>query len=347
MTEETSTTLTSGRSILAGSPQTVDQEPEMISLRPKRLGEYVGQSEVTEALKIAIEAAKIRKEPLEHILFHGPPGLGKTTLAHIISNEMGGNLTVTSGPALEKGGDLIGILTRLEDGDILFVDEIHRTPRTVEEFLYPAMEDFAVDFIFDKGIQARSHRYRLKRFVLIGATTRVGLLSAPLRDRFGIFRSLDFYSEPDLVKITRRSAQLLNVVIDDAASFELARRSRRTPRIVNRLLKRVRDYAQVRGDGTVTEATVAAALELEGVDERGLTELDRRYLKTVIDFYNGGPVGIEAIAATLQEETDTLVDVVEPYLLKEGMIIRTSSGRKASDTAFQHLGYQRQDKLFT
>ncbi|CAB5126636.1 Holliday junction ATP-dependent DNA helicase RuvB (EC [Olavius algarvensis associated proteobacterium Delta 3] len=347
MTEETPTTLTRGRSILAGSPQPVDLEPEMISLRPKRLGEYVGQSEVTEALKIAIEAAKIRKEPLEHVLFHGPPGLGKTTLAHIISNEMGGNLTVTSGPALEKGGDLIGILTRLEEGDILFVDEIHRTPRAVEEFLYPAMEDFAVDFIFDKGVQARSHRYRLKRFVLIGATTRVGLLSAPLRDRFGIFRSLDFYSEPDLVQITRRSAQLLNVVIDDAASSELARRSRRTPRIVNRLLKRVRDYAQVRGDGTVTEATVAAALELEGVDEKGLTELDRRYLKTVIDFYNGGPVGIEAIAATLQEETDTLVDVVEPYLLKEGMIIRTSSGRKASDTAYRHLGYRRQDNLFT
>ena len=347
MTEDPSSTLTRGRSILAGSPQPVDLEPEMISLRPKRLAEYVGQSEVTEALKIAIEAAKLRQEPLEHILFHGPPGLGKTTLAHIISNEMGGNLTVTSGPALEKGGDLIGILTRLEDGDILFVDEIHRTPRTVEEFLYPAMEDYAVDFIFDKGVHARSHRYRLKRFVLIGATTRVGLLSAPLRDRFGIFRSLDFYSETDLVKITSRSAQLLSVTIDDAAALELARRSRRTPRIVNRLLKRVRDYAQVRGDGTVTEPTVEAALELEGVDKKGLTELDRRYLKTIIDFYNGGPVGIEAIAATLQEESDTLVDVVEPYLLKEGMLIRTSSGRKASDSAYTHLGYPRQDNLFT
>jgi len=346
MTEETSPTLTRGRSLLAGSPQTVDQESEMISLRPTRLSEYVGQSEVTEALKIAIEAARLRSEPLEHILFHGPPGLGKTTLAHIISNEMGGNLTVTSGPALEKGGDLIGILTRLEEGDILFVDEIHRTPRPVEEFLYPAMEDFAVDFIFDKGVHARSHRYRLKRFVLIGATTRVGLLSAPLRDRFGIFRSLDFYSEADLVRITQRSAHLLDVVIDDAASRSLARRSRCTPRIVNRLLKRVRDYAQVRGDGTVTEATVAAALKLEGVDDKGLTELDRRYLKTIIDFYKGGPVGIEAIAATLQEETDTLVDVVEPYLLKEGMIIRTSSGRRASDTAYRHLGYGRQDPLF-
>jgi len=347
MTKETSTILTRGRSLLAGSPQPVDQEPEIISLRPTRLTEYEGQSEVTEALKIAIEAAKLRNEPLEHILFHGPPGLGKTTLAHIISNEMGGNLTVTSGPALEKGGDLIGILTRLEEGDIFFVDEIHRTPRTVEEFLYPAMEDFAVDFIFDKGVHARSHRYRLKRFVLIGATTRVGLLSAPLRDRFGIFRSLDFYSEGDLVQITQRSAKLLDVVIDDAASRALACRSRRTPRIVNRLLKRVRDYAQVRGDGTVTEATVAAALKLEGVDDKGLTELDRRYLRTIIDFYNGGPVGIEAIAATLQEETDTLVDVVEPYLLKEGMIIRTSSGRRASDTAYQHLGTPRQDPLFT
>ena len=250
------------------------------------------------------------------------------------------------GPALEKGGDLIGILTHLEDGDIFFIDEIHRIPKTVEEFLYPAMEDFAVDFVFDKGMYARSHKYRLNRFTLVGATTRVGLLSAPLRDRFGIFRSLDFYSEEELDKIIKRSATLLSVDIDDEGAVELSKRSRGTPRIVNRLLKRVRDYTQVRSDGMITKNTVAEALSLEGVDEKGLTNLDRRYLKTVIEFYKGGPVGIEAIAATLQEETDTLVDVVEPYLLKVGMVIRTSSGRKASDEAYRHLGYSIQKRMF-
>ncbi|MBU4258365.1 MAG: Holliday junction branch migration DNA helicase RuvB [Proteobacteria bacterium] len=325
--------------ILTGASLPADEEPEIKSLRPEYLADYVGQVEVVETLKIAIEAAIKRDEPIDHVLFHGPPGLGKTTLAHIIANEMGSNLTVTSGPALEKGGDLIGILTNLEDGNILFIDEIHRMPKVVEEFLYPAMEDFAVDFVFDKGIHARSHRYRLKRFAVIGSTTRVGLLSAPLRDRFGIFRSFDFYSENDLVKITKRSAALLNVPIDNKGSVELSRRSRGTPRIANRLLKRVRDYTQVRSDGKITENTVEAALRLEGVDEKGLTDLDRRYMKTIIEFYNGGPVGIEAIAATLLEETDTLVDVVEPYLLKIGMIIRTSSGRKASEKAYRHLGF--------
>lgn len=314
-----------------------DEKPEILSLRPDKLSDYVGQPEVVETLKIAIEAAKGRSEPLDHILFHGPPGLGKTTLAHIIANEMGGKLTVTSGPALEKGGDLIGILTHLDERDVLFVDEIHRTPKAVEEFLYPAMEDFAVDFVFDKGIHARSHRYRLNRFCLVGATTRVGLLSAPLRDRFGIFRSLDFYEEKDLITIARRSAALLNITIDEPGAAELARRSRGTPRIVNRLLKRVRDYAEVRGDGKISKDTVDAALLLEGVDKQGLTNLDRRYLKTIIDFYNGGPVGIEAIAATLQEESDTLADVIEPYLLKIGFIIRTSSGRKTSDAAHRFL----------
>ncbi len=332
--------------ILDGTIQPDDRAPDILSLRPERLHEYVGQAEVVETLKIAIEAAKLRSEPLEHVIFHGPPGLGKTTLAHIIANEMGGTLTVTSGPALEKGGDLIGILTHLGEGDLLFVDEIHRTPKTVEEFLYPAMEDFAVDFVFDKGIHARSHRYRLKCFTLVGATTRVGLLSAPLRDRFGIFRSLDFYGLDDLVHITTRSAALLDVAIDASAALELARRSRGTPRIVNRLLKRVRDYAQVRGDGTIAKPIVEAALALEGVDDHGLTRLDHRYLKTIIDFYGGGPVGIEAISATLQEESDTLVDVVEPYLLKIGMVIRTSSGRRASDAAYRHLGVPVQQKLF-
>ncbi|MBU0969014.1 MAG: Holliday junction branch migration DNA helicase RuvB [Proteobacteria bacterium] len=314
-----------------------DQLAEIVSLRPTNFNDYVGQQDVVDTLKIAIQAAKIRNEPLDHILLHGPPGLGKTTVSHIIASEMGKELTITSGPTLEKGGDLVGILTHLGEGDILFIDEIHRIPKVVEEFLYPAMEDFAVDFVFDKGIHARSHRYRLKQFVLVGATTRVGLLSAPLRDRFGIFRTLDFYSVEDLVVIIKRSAVLLRTPISDRGAVELARRSRGTPRVANRILKRVRDYSQVKSNGEVTQSTVRAALCLEGIDTLGLTSLDRNYLKTIIDFYKGGPVGIEAIAATLQEETDTLVDVVEPFLLKIGLVLRTSSGRKASEKAYHHL----------
>ena len=334
------------RELVSGECFPVDQDSDILSLRPSCFEDYVGQKEIVETLKIAVEAAKLRKEPIDHILFHGPPGLGKTTLAHIIANEMGGNLTVTSGPALEKGGDLIGILTHLEDGDVLFVDEVHRIPRVVEELLYPAMEDFAIDFVFDKGVHARSHRFRLKRFSLIGATTRIGLISSPLRDRFGILRNLEFYTVAELVRISLRSSALLQVLLDDSGAAELARRSRGTPRIVNRLLKRVRDYAQVREDGTIKRQTVKSALALEGVDKKGLTDLDRRFVRTIIEFYNGGPVGIEAIAATLQEETDTLVDVVEPYLLKAGFITRTSSGRKATESAYHHLGFKTQKKLF-
>ncbi len=333
---------------VTGSKKAVASEETspFVSLRPKSLKEYIGQTKVVETLAIAIEAALKRKEPPDHILFHAPPGLGKTTLAHIIALEMGVSITVTSGPALDKGGDLLGILTHLEEGDILFIDEIHRLPRVVEEFLYPAMEDFAVDFIFDKGVHARSHRYRLERFVLVGATTRAGLLSAPLRERFGIFRTLDFYSEDELVRIAKRSAALLNITIDAEGAYEIARRSRGTPRIVNRLLKRVRDFAQVRGDGIANKKTAREALALEGVDEKGLTVLDRKFLKAIIEFYKGGPVGIEAIAATLHEESDTLVDVVEPYLLKIGFLTRTSSGRKVSEEAYRHFGLSIQQGLF-
>ncbi len=338
MTDNDILSYSSEKKGIVTSQNTRDEETsEIISLRPETFKEYIGQNETVETLKIAIAAAKMRKEPLDHILLHGPPGLGKTTVSHIIANEMGKDLTVTSGPTLEKGGDLIGILTNLGEGDILFIDEIHRIPKVVEEFLYPAMEDFAVDFVFDKGFHARSHRYRLKQFVLIGATTRVGLLSSPLRDRFGLFRTLDFYSVEELIIIVQRSAAILNTAISKNGARELATRSRGTPRIANRLLKRVRDYSQVKSDGTITQKSVRSALNLEGIDQLGLTNLDRNYLKTIIDFYKGGPVGIEAIAATLQEETDTLVDVVEPFLLKMGLVLRTSSGRKASAKTYQHL----------
>lgn len=321
----------------------IDQE-SVVTLRPKDLSDYVGQDRVVEALKIAIEAALQRQEPLEHIIFNGPPGLGKTTLAHIVAHEMGTRIITSSGPALEKGGDLMGLLTHLEKGDIFFIDEIHRIPKVVEEFLYPAMEDFAVDFIFDKGIHARTHRYRLEQFTLIGATTRSGLLSSPLRERFGIVRDLDFYTEDDLVLIIKRSASILGITIDEKGAFETAKRARGTPRVANRLLKRVRDYAQVKAKGHITTSVVIDALTLEGIDEHGLSEIDRKLLQTIILNYKGGPVGIEAIAATLQLESDVLIEVVEPYLLKIGFVIRTSQGRKASEKAFRHLNIPFQQK---
>ncbi len=319
------------------------EEDIHVNLRPRQLSEYIGQDTIVETLKIAIEAALKRKEPLDHILFNGPPGLGKTTLAHIIANEMGTKIITSSGPALEKGGDLMGILTHMEKGDVFFIDEIHRLPKVVEEFLYSAMEDFAVDFIFDKGVHARTHRYRLEPFTLIGATTRAGLLSSPLRERFGITRDLDFYNEKDLMRIVKRSAAILDVVMDNDGAYEIARRSRGTPRVANRLLKRVRDYAQVRAQGKITRDVAVEALTLEGVDECGLGETDRKLLKIIIVNYKGGPVGIEALASTLQLETDVLLDVVEPYLLKTGFIIRTSQGRKASEKAYAHLNISFKD----
>ena len=318
-----------------------ESQPEVedyLDLRPRKLSEYIGQKQVVETLEIAIQAAKKRGEPLDHILFHAPPGLGKTTLAHIIATEMDVRIVTTSGPAIEKGGDLISILTHLERGDVLFIDEVHRLPKVVEEFLYPAMEDFCIDFIFDKGAHARSHRYRLERFTLVGATTRAGLLSAPLRERFGILRNLDFYGVEELCRVVRRSAALLGVPIDEKGTEEIAKRSRGTPRISNRLLKRVRDFAEIRGEGKIDKAIADEALQLEGVDEIGLTPLDRRFLETIIRYYKGGPVGLEAIAATLQEEADTLVDMIEPFLLKIGFVARMQNGRRATELAYHHFG---------
>ncbi|MEI6126358.1 MAG: Holliday junction branch migration DNA helicase RuvB [Pseudomonadota bacterium] len=315
-----------------------DEKRIVLDLRPKKFSEYIGQKQVVETLQIAVEAARQRDEVLDHVLFYGPPGLGKTTLAHIIANELGAPLIHTSGPALEKGGDLISILTHLSYGNVLFIDEIHRLPKVVEEFLYSAMEDFAVDIIFDKGMNARSYRAKLEPFTLVGATTRAGLLSAPLRERFGIQRSLDFYSVEHIQMVIARSAAILNVHIDSDASREIAQRSRGTPRIANQLLRRVRDFAQVRADGSITKKVSCDALALEGIDNLGLNPLDGRFLATIIDNYKGGPVGIEAVAATLQEEPDTLIDMVEPFLLKAGLVIRTSSGRRASELAYRHLG---------
>jgi Holliday junction DNA helicase RuvB len=322
------------------SPDLISKEEETFNqtLRPPSLEEYVGQRKVVEKLTIAIEAARRRGEPIEHTLFYGPPGLGKTTLAYIIANAMGSKITTTSGPALERTGDLMGILTNLGEGDIFFIDEIHRLPATIEEFLYPAMEDFRVDFVVDKGMFAKTINMPLKKFTLVGATTRAGTLSAPLRNRFGLFFHLEFYSAEDLEKILGRSARILGVKLEKAAAVEIARRARGTPRIANRLLRRVRDFAEVKADGVITAAVAHDALTLEGVDGLGLDDLDRSFLATIIRIYQGGPVGVEAISATLNEEVDTLVDMVEPFLLQQGFISRTKTGRKASAAAYKHLG---------
>lgn len=321
------------------SPQeSLEDEVYGASLRPRSFDEYVGQHTVVENLRIAIEAARRRGEPLEHILFYGPPGLGKTTLAALVAREMGANFRPTSGPTLEKPKDLVGILTALEEGDVLFIDEIHRLGRVVEEFLYPAMEDYQIDFVVDRGAYAKTLKLPLKRFTLVGATTRAGMLSAPLRDRFGIVHHLDYYEPPELQRIVTRSAQLLGASIDDEGARTIAQRSRGTPRIANRLLRRVRDFAEVRAGGAIGGAVAAEALAREGVDELGFDRMDRAFLRTLIDAYRGGPAGIAAIAASLNEDAQTLEDVVEPYLLKAGFVVRTASGRKATENAYRHLG---------
>ncbi|OHB55842.1 MAG: Holliday junction DNA helicase RuvB [Planctomycetes bacterium GWF2_50_10] len=324
--------------VLSNESMSEQEEHFNSALRPKTLDEVVGQNSVKDKLSIAIQAAKQRNEPLEHILFYGPPGLGKTTLANVIAAEMGSAIRVSSGPALVKQGDVMGLLTNVGSGDILFIDEIHRLSTSVEEFIYPAMEDFKVDFTVDSGLHAKTINFPLKRFTLIGATTRAGLLSAPLRGRFGMMYHLEFYSPDDLALILERSARLLNLPSADSALEMIASRSRGTPRIANRLLKRVRDYAQVKGSGQLNKDIVDKALKMEQIDELGLDELDRAVLRSIATVYDGGPAGIEAIAATLGEERDTLEDVVEPYMLQIGFLRRTKKGREITEAACKHIG---------
>ena len=319
-----------------------------MSLRPEKMKDFIGQKETVDNLKISLEAARKRKEPLEHVLLSGPPGLGKTSLAHVIANEMGVSIIATSGPAIERAGDLIGILTNLSQGDVLFIDEIHRLAKVVEEFLYPAMESYQIDFIIDKGPYAKTIKFNLKKFTLIGATTRAGLLTAPLRGRFGMFHHVDFYDTEDLVKIVTRSAKILNIPTDKEGAIEIAKRSRGTPRVVNRLLRRVRDWSEVKSDGKITKDIAVKALKNHGVDEMGLDSIDRRVVRAMHSSYEGGPVGIEALASAMGEEPDTIVDIVEPFLLKIGFIKRTPRGRQLTDQAYRHLGLKKeaQKELF-
>jgi Holliday junction DNA helicase RuvB len=325
--------------IVSAAAQSDEENRLNYALRPQKFDQYVGQEPLIEKLKIAVEAARTRKEPVEHTLLHGPPGLGKTTLAHVIANEVGAQVFVTSGPALTKAADLVGILQRLSVGDLLFIDEIHRLSNVVEEYLYPAMEDFKVDITLDAGVHARVVTIPVQPFTLIGATTRLGLLTAPMRGRFGLNQHLEFYSPPALQQILKANTKLLGLEAEGPALAELSQRSRGTPRIANRLLRRARDYAAVKGTGKLTLPMVRAALELEGIDDKGLDEQDRQFLRTMIETYDGGPVGIEAIAATMGEERETLEDVIEPYLLqtKPAMLTRTRQGRRATRAAYEHL----------
>lgn len=325
--------------IVDSSYTPMDTEVE-VSLRPKTLNDYVGQAKAKDNLKIYIDAAKIRGESLDHVLLYGPPGLGKTTLSNIIASEMGVNIRTTSGPAIEKQGDLAALLTNLSEGDVLFIDEIHRLPRTVEEILYPAMEDFALDIIVGKGPSARSIRIPLARFTLIGATTRAGQLTTPLRDRFGVLLKLELYTTEELASIVTRSAEILNVEMDPAGASEIASRSRGTPRIANRLLKRARDFAQVMSNGVISEDNAKIALGRMEIDEIGLDNIDRLMLTTMIRNFNGGPVGLETIAATIGEEAVTIEDVYEPYLMQIGFLAKTPRGRVVTPLAYKHLGYK-------
>lgn len=324
--------------ITQGSPLSIEEEHNEKTLRPQYLGDFIGQSKVKDNLKVFIEAAKMRKEPLDHVLFYGPPGLGKTTLAGIIANELGVEIKVTSGPAIGRAGDLAAILTNLNDNDVLFIDEIHRLNRAVEEVLYSAMEDYALDIIIGKGPSARSIRLDIAKFTLIGATTRAGSLSAPLRDRFGVICKFDMYEPVELAEIVRRSAGIMGIGIDDDALMEIARCSRGTPRVANRLLKRIRDFSQVKGDGHIDASITELAMQALGIDALGLERLDREMLRTIITRFHGGPVGIDTIAASLGEERVTLEDAHEPYLIQSGLLFRTQKGRMATQLAYDHLG---------